>query len=204
MEKLNVSSLPELPFAYDALEPIMDARTVEIHYDKHHRTYFNNYLNAAKGTPYENVPLEEVFPVISKAGNAIKNHGGGFYNHWFFWNSLGKGKTEPSPALMAAIEEAFESFAKFREVFSNAAKSQFGSGWAWLIVGKDNKLAVTSTLNQENPLMDIAQVRGLPLLTIDVWEHAYYLKYQNRRADFVEAFWDIIDWEAVSKRFEKV
>ncbi|HHU35110.1 MAG TPA: superoxide dismutase [Bacteroidetes bacterium] len=204
MEKLNVSSLPELPFAYDALEPIMDARTVEIHYDKHHRTYFNNYLNAAKGTPYENVPLEEVFPVISKAGNAIKNHGGGFYNHWFFWNSLGKGKTEPSPALMAAIEEAFESFAKFREIFSNAAKSQFGSGWAWLIVGKDNKLAVTSTLNQENPLMDIAQVRGLPLLTIDVWEHAYYLKYQNRRADFVEAFWDIIDWEAVSKRFEKV
>jgi Fe-Mn family superoxide dismutase len=204
MEKLNVSSLPELPFAYDALEPIMDARTVEIHYDKHHRTYFNNYLNAAKGTPYENVPLEEVFPVISKAGNAIKNHGGGFYNHWFFWNSLGKGKTEPSPALMAAIEEAFESFAKFREVFSNAAKSQFGSGWAWLIVGKDNKLAVTSTLNQENPLMDIAQVKGLPLLTIDVWEHAYYLKYQNRRADFVEAFWDIIDWEAVSKRFEKV
>ncbi|MGI5914630.1 MAG: superoxide dismutase [Bacteroidales bacterium] len=204
MEKLNVSSLPELPFAYDALEPIMDARTVEIHYDKHHRTYFNNYLNAAKGTPYENVPLEEVFPVISKAGNAIKNHGGGFYNHWFFWNSLGKGKTEPSPALMAAIEEAFESFAKFREVFSNAAKSQFGSGWAWLIVGKDNKLAVTSTLNQENPLMDIARVKGLPLLTIDVWEHAYYLKYQNRRADFVEAFWDIIDWEAVSKRFEKV
>ena len=204
MEKLNVSSLPELPFAYDALEPIMDARTVEIHYDKHHRTYFNNYLNAAKGTPYENVPLEEVFPVISKAGNAIKNHGGGFYNHWFFWNSLGKGKTEPSPALMAAIEEAFESFAKFREIFSNAAKSQFGSGWAWLIVGKDNKLAVTSTLNQENPLMDIAQVKGLPLLTIDVWEHAYYLKYQNRRADFVEAFWDIIDWEAVSKRFEKV
>lgn len=204
MEKLNVSLLPDLPFAYDALEPIMDARTVEIHYDKHHRTYFNNYLNAAKGTPYENVPLEEVFPVISKAGNAIKNHGGGFYNHWFFWNSLSKGKTELSPALMAAIEEAFESFAKFREVFSNAAKSQFGSGWAWLIVGKDNKLAVTSTLNQENPLMDIAQVRGLPLLTIDVWEHAYYLKYQNRRADFVEAFWDIIDWEAVSKRFEKV
>lgn len=204
MEKLNVSLLPDLPFAYDALEPIMDARTVEIHYDKHHRTYFNNYLNAAKGTPYENVPLEEVFPVISKAGNAIKNHGGGFYNHWFFWNSLSKGKTEPSPALMAAIEEAFESFAKFREVFSNAAKSQFGSGWAWLIVGKDNKLAVTSTLNQENPLMDIAQVKGLPLLTIDVWEHAYYLKYQNRRADFVEAFWDIIDWEAVSKRFEKV
>ena len=203
MEKLNVSSLPELPFAYDALEPIMDARTVEIHYDKHHRTYFNNYLNAAKGTPYENVPLEEVFPVISKAGNAIKNHGGGFYNHWFFWNSLGKGKTEPSPALMAAIEESFVSLAKFREIFSNAAKSQFGSGWAWLIVGKDNKLAVTSTPNQENPLMDIAQVKGSPLLTIDVWEHAYYLKYQNRRADFVEAFWDIIDWEAVSKRFEK-
>jgi Fe-Mn family superoxide dismutase len=204
MEKLNVSSLPELPFAYDALEPIMDAQTVEIHYDKHHRAYFNNYLNAAKGTPYENVPLEEVFPMISKAGDAIKNHGGGFYNHWFFWNSLGKGKTEPSPTLLAAIEEAFVSFAKFREIFSNAAKSRFGSGWAWLIVGEDNKLVVTSTPNQENPLMDIAQIKGAPLLTLDVWEHAYYLKYQNRRPDFVEAFWDIINWDTVSKRFEEI
>ncbi len=202
MESLNVSSLPALPFPYDSLEPVMDALTVEIHYDKHHRAYFNNYQNAAKGTPYENVPLEEVFPVISEAGDAIRNHGGGFYNHWFFWNSLGKNDTKPSPILMSAIEESFGSFDKFKESFSSAAKSRFGSGWAWLIIGGDNKLAVINTPNQDNPLMDISPVKGLPLLTLDVWEHAYYLKYQNRRPEFVDAFWEIVNWDVVSKRFE--
>lgn len=204
MEKLNVTSLPALPFAYGALEPVMDALTVEIHYDKHHRTYFTNYQNAVKGTPYENRPLEEVFPIISKAGDAIRNHGGGFYNHWFFWDSLGKGESTPSTKLVSALEASFGSIDKFKEAFSSAAKSRFGSGWAWLIIDENKKLSVISTPNQDNPLMDISPVKGTPLLTIDVWEHAYYLKYRNKRADFVDAFWDIVNWDTVNKRFNSL
>lgn len=201
METLDLSRLPMLPYSYDALEPVMDGQTVEIHYSKHHQTYFNNYLNAVRGTPYENVPLEQVFNEISKANAAIRNHGGGFYNHWFFWNSLGVNNTTPNDNLLKTISKDFGSFENFKTAFSNAAKGLFGSGWAWLIAEKSGKLSVTSTPNQDNPLMDIAPIKGTPLLTIDVWEHAYYLKYQNRRADFVDAFWNIINWQTVNKRF---
>jgi len=174
---------------------------MEIHYDRHHRAYFNNYVNAVKGTALENVPVEKVFAEVSKAGDAVRNNGGGYYNHVFFWNNLGRGSAGPSPELSGAITKAFGSFEKFRETFSNAAKTRFGSGWAWLYMTPDKNLAVSSTPNQDNPLMDLSPVKGTPLLTIDVWEHAYYLKYQNKRPDYVEAFWNVINWEEVNKRY---
>ena len=201
MENQNTLEFPALPYAYDALEPYIDARTMEIHYDRHHRTYFNNYLNAVKGTAYENMPIEKVFAEVSKAGDAIRNNGGGFYNHVMFWKNMGKGSTAPSAELSAAINKAFGSFDKFKETFSNAAKTRFGSGWAWLYVNSEKNLAVGSTPNQDNPLMDLSPVKGTPLLTLDVWEHAYYLKYQNKRADYVDAFWNVVNWDDVNKRF---
>lgn len=203
MENLSLKEFPALPYSYDALEPYIDARTMEIHYDKHHRAYFNNYVAAIKGTAYENMPVLKVFTEVSKAGDAIKNNGGGYYNHVFFWNILGKGSSGPSPELTAAINKAFGSFDKFKESFSNAAKTRFGSGWAWLVLTADKSLAVGSTPNQENPLMDVSSFKGTPLLTIDVWEHAYYLKYQNRRADYVEAFWNVVNWDAVNKLYSE-
>lgn len=203
MENFQTLEFPALPFAYDALEPYIDARTMEIHYDKHHRTYFNNFVNAIKGTAWENVSVEKIFAGISKAGDAIRNNGGGFYNHVFFWKNLGKGSAGPSAELSAAIVKAFGSFDKLRETFSNAAKTRFGSGWAWLYLTADKNLAVGSTPNQDNPLMDISPVKGTPLLTIDVWEHAYYLKYQNKRADYVDAFWNVVNWEEVNKRYQE-
>ena len=201
MENLQTNVFPALPYGYDALEPYIDAKTMEIHYDRHHRAYFNNYVNAVKGTALENVPVEKVFAEVSKAGDAVRNNGGGYYNHVFFWNNLGRGSAGPSPELSGAITKAFGSFEKFRETFSNAAKTRFGSGWAWLYMTPDKNLAVSSTPNQDNPLMDLSPVKGTPLLTIDVWEHAYYLKYQNKRPDYVEAFWNVINWEEVNKRY---
>jgi superoxide dismutase, Fe-Mn family len=192
-----------LPFAYDALEPYIDARTVEIHYDRHHRTYFNNLQNAIKATPLESIKIEEILKNVSVHGDNIRNNGGGYYNHTLYWNNLGKGLSKPSAILAKAIDEAFGSFDKFRETFSNSAKTRFGSGWAWLILTQDKKLAVTSTPNQDNTLMDISPVHGIPLLTIDVWEHAYYLKYQNKRADYIEGFWNIINWQEVENRYKK-
>ena len=203
MENLNTLEFPALPFAYDALEPYIDARTMEIHYDKHHRAYFTNYVNAVKGTPLESVPVEKIFADISKAGDAVRNNGGGYYNHYFFWKNLGKGSSGPSAELSAAITKAFGSFDKFRETFSNAAKTRFGSGWAWLYLTPDKTLAVSSTPNQDNPLMDLSPVKGAPLLTLDVWEHAYYLKYQNKRADYVEAFWNVVNWDEVNRRYKE-
>ena len=201
METLATLEFPALPYAYDALEPYIDARTMEIHYDKHHRAYFNNYLNAVKGTPNENVPVEKIFETVSKAGDAIRNNGGGFYNHVFFWKNLGKGSAGPSSELSAAITTGFGSLDKFKETFSTAAKTRFGSGWAWLYLTADKKLAVGSTPNQDNPLMDVSTIKGAPLLTLDVWEHAYYLKYQNRRPEYVDAFWNVVKWEEVNKRY---
>jgi Fe-Mn family superoxide dismutase len=203
MENLNALEFPALPYAYDALEPYIDARTMEIHYDRHHRAYFNNYVNAIKGTVYENIPVEKVFAEVSKAGDAIRNNGGGFYNHVFFWKNLGKGTTAPSDELNKSIVNAFGSFDKFKEALSNSAKTRFGSGWAWLYLTPDKKLAVGSTPNQDNPLMDLSPVKGTPLLTIDVWEHAYYLKYQNKRADYVDAFWNVVNWDEVNKRYKE-
>jgi Fe-Mn family superoxide dismutase len=201
IEEAPVNEFPPLPYAYNALEPYIDARTMEIHYDKHHRAYFTNFVNAIKGTPLETMALKDVFASMSKQTDAVRNNGGGFYNHVFFWNNLGKGSAGPSPELSAAITKAFGSFDKFKEVFSNAAKTRFGSGWAWLYLAADKSLAVGSTPNQDNPLMDISPVKGTPLLTIDVWEHAYYLKYQNKRADYVDAFWNVVNWAEVNKRY---
>jgi len=202
MENFQTLEFPALPYAYDALEPYIDARTMEIHYDRHHRTYFNNYVNAVKGTPLENLPLEKVFVSVSTAGDAVRNNGGGFYNHILFWNNLGKGSSGPSAELSSVINQAFGSFDKFRETFNNAGKTRFGSGWAWLYLTADKKLAVASTPNQDNPLMDLSPVKGTPLLTLDVWEHAYYLKYQNKRADYIDAFWNVVNWDEVTRRYK--
>jgi Fe-Mn family superoxide dismutase len=192
---------PPLPYAYDALEPYIDARTMEIHYDKHHRAYFTNYVNAIKGTPLEGMAVTEVFASISKQSDAVRNNGGGYYNHVFFWNNLAAKSAGPSAELSAAIAKAFGSFDKFKETFSTAGKTRFGSGWAWLYINGDKSLAIGSTPNQDNPLMDISSVKGTPLLTLDVWEHAYYLKYQNKRADYIDAFWNVVNWEEVNKRY---
>ena len=192
---------PALPFAYDALEPYIDARTMEIHYDKHHRAYFTNYVNAIKGTPLEGMAVTEVFASMSKQSDAVRNNGGGYYNHIFFWNNLAAKSSGPSAELSAAISKSFGSFDKFRETFSTAGKTRFGSGWAWLYLNSDKNLIVGSTPNQDNPLMDISTIKGTPVLTLDVWEHAYYLKYQNKRADYIDAFWNVVNWEEVNKRY---
>jgi len=203
MKKIDTKEFPALPYAYDALEPYLDARTMEIHYDRHHRAYFNNFVNAVKGTAMENTPVEQIFAEVSKAGEAVRNNGGGYYNHVFFWENMGNKPSKPSDGLTAAIEKAFGSFDKFREVFSNAAKTRFGSGWAWLYLTPDKNLAIGSTPNQDNPLMDVSPIKGTPLLTIDVWEHAYYLKYQNKRPDYVEAFWNVVNWDVVNERYKE-
>lgn len=203
MENFNTHEFPALPYAYDALEPYIDARTMEIHYDRHHRTYFNNFVNAIKGTDLDNQSIEKIFASVSKTSDAVRNNGGGFYNHVFFWNNLAPKSAGPSAELSAAIEKEFGSFDKFKELFNNSAKSRFGSGWAWLYLTADKKLAVGSTPNQDNPLMDVSPVKGTPLLALDVWEHAYYLKYQNKRADYVDAFWNVVNWEEVGRRYQE-
>jgi Fe-Mn family superoxide dismutase len=195
---------PALPYAYNALEPYIDARTMEIHYDKHHRAYYTNFVNATKGTPLEGMALEEIFSSVSKQSDAVRNNGGGYYNHLVFWNNLAApGSSAPSDELTAAINKSFGSFDKFRETFNTAAKTRFGSGWAWLYLNADKSLAIGSTPNQDNPLMDVSPVKGKPLLTLDVWEHAYYLKYQNKRVDYVEAFWNVVNWKEVNDRYQK-
>lgn len=195
---------PALPYAYNALEPYIDAQTMEVHYSKHHKAYFDNFLKAIAGTELENKELKEIFSGVSKATPAVRNMGGGFYNHVIFWNNLSPEPGTISNDLAKAIDEYFGSFNNFKEEFNKASASVFGSGWAWLIVSeKDNKLKITTTSNQDNPLMDIATEKGFPLLTIDVWEHAYYLKYQNRRAEYINAFWNVVNWKEVNKRFEE-
>jgi len=196
------AEFPALPYGYDALEPYIDARTMEIHYDRHHRGYYTNFVNAVKGTAIEKSTLKEIFASMSKQSDAVRNNGGGYYNHVFFWNNMGKGSTAPSKELAAEINKTFGSMDKFRETFNNSAKSRFGSGWAWLYVTSDKKLAIGSTPNQDNPLMDISPVKGTPLLALDVWEHAYYLKYQNKRADYVDAFWSVVNWDEVNRRYK--
>lgn len=194
---------PKLPYSYDALEPHIDAKTMEIHYDKHHRAYYTNFINAVKGTPLENQPVEQIFSSMSKHPDAVRNNGGGFYNHTIFWNNMSKETGKPSEELSQAINKVFGSFDKFKETFNNAAKTRFGSGWAWLVLKSDKTLAVGSTANQDNPLMDNSQVKGIPLLALDVWEHAYYLKYQNRRPEYVDAFWNVVSWEEVNNRYSQ-
>ncbi len=199
----NTISFPDLPYSYDALEPWIDARTMEIHYDKHHRAYFNNFVNAIKGTPAENLTSEQILASVSAYPDAVRNNGGGYYNHILFWNNMAKGLATPSSDMVKVLEAAFGSFEKFKELFSTAAKTRFGSGWAWLYLTPDKKLAVGSTPNQDSPLMDISPIKGTPLLTIDVWEHAYYLKYQNRRPEYVDNFWNVVNWQDVEARYRK-
>ena len=203
MKNFDIHVFPALPYAYNALEPYIDAQTMEIHYDRHHRAYFNNFISAIKDTKYDNSSIEEIFSKVSEAGDAIRNNGGGFFNHVFFWDNLAAKSGEPSTELTEAINKSFGSFDKFKEAFSNSAKTRFGSGWAWLYLTTDKKLAVGSTPNQDNPLMDVSPVKGIPILAIDVWEHAYYLKYQNKRADYVEAFWKVVNWDEVNRRYKE-
>ncbi|MCD8539773.1 MAG: superoxide dismutase [Leadbetterella sp.] len=196
-------TLPALPYAFDALEPHFDAKTMEIHHDRHHQAYVTNLNAAIAGTELDNQSIEEILANISKASPAVRNNGGGHYNHDLFWTILapaGKGG-ELSGDLKAAIEAAFGSVDEFKAQFKAAATSRFGSGWAWLIVKADGSVGITSTPNQDNPLMDIAEVKGTPVLGLDVWEHAYYLQYQNKRPDYVDAFWSVVNWEEVAKRF---
>lgn len=194
--------LPALPYAKDALEPHIDAQTMEIHHDKHHAGYTNKLNAAIEGTELENKSIEDILKEVSKHGTAVRNNGGGFYNHALFWEVMGpNGGGAPSGALADAIDEGCGSFDEFKDAFAKAAAGRFGSGWAWLIV-KDGKLEITSTPNQDNPLMDVADVKGTPILGLDVWEHAYYLKYQNRRPDYIQAFFNVINWDEVAKRYE--
>ena len=195
--------LPALPYAHNALEPHIDEKTMEIHHGKHHQAYVNNLNNAVKGNAAEGVSLTDLVHNISKYSPAIRNNGGGHWNHSFFWGIMGpNGGGQPTGALMDAIVASFGSFDAMKEQFNSAGTTRFGSGWAWLIV-HDHKLAITSTPNQDNPLMDIADVKGTPILGLDVWEHAYYLHYQNRRPDYMTAFFNVINWDAVTERYEK-
>ncbi|HRG27793.1 MAG TPA: superoxide dismutase [Chitinophagales bacterium] len=194
--------LQPLPYAFNALEPHIDARTMEIHHDKHHAAYTTNLNNAIAGTEWESKTIEEILANISKISPAVRNNGGGFYNHNLFWEVMAPnaGGT-PTGDLAAAIDRDLGGFDKFKEMFSAAAATRFGSGWAWLIVTADKKLVVTSTPNQDNTLMDIADVKGTPILGLDVWEHAYYLNYQNRRPDYIGAFYNVINWDVVAAKF---
>lgn len=195
-------NLPQLPYAYDALEPYIDARTMEIHYTKHHKAYTDNLNNAIKGTPLEGKTIQEILQTLDPENKAVRNNGGGYYNHNLFWEILTAKKTTPSAELSKAIEAAFGSFEAFKEAFSKAAATQFGSGWAWLAVEKGGKVGVCATANQDNPLMSLIKC-GTPILGLDVWEHAYYLNYQNRRADYIEAFFNIINWDKVSELYNQ-
>jgi Fe-Mn family superoxide dismutase len=196
--------LPALPYATDALEPHIDKQTMEIHHGKHHQAYVTNLNKALEGKPEANQSIEDIIKNISKFPPAVRNNGGGHYNHSLFWQVIGPNKGgEPTGELAEAINSAFGSFADFKTKFAEAGATRFGSGWAWLSVGADKKLIVSSTPNQDNPLMDVAEVKGTPILGMDVWEHAYYLKYQNRRPDYIAAFWNVVNWDAVAERFKK-
>lgn len=195
--------LPPLPYAFDALEPHIDARTMEIHHGKHHAAYTTNLNNAVAGTPLEGKKILDLLAQAGEHGAAVRNNGGGFYNHNLFWTILAPNAGgAPTGALATAIDKDFGSFDKLKEEFDKAAATRFGSGWAWL-VAKDGKLVVSSTPNQDNPLMDVAEVKGTPILGLDVWEHAYYLHYQNRRPDYIKAFWNLVNWSNVAENWNK-
>ena len=196
--------LPALAYATDALEPHIDKTTMEIHHGKHHQAYVTNLNKALEGKLEANSSIEEIVKNISKFPPAVRNNGGGHYNHSLFWTVLGPNKGgEPTGDLAKAINETFGSFADLKTKLQEAGATRFGSGWAWLSVGADKKLQVSSTPNQDNPLMDVAEVKGTPILGIDVWEHAYYLKYQNKRPDYLAAIWNVVNWDAVAELYKK-
>ncbi len=194
--------LAPLPYANNALEPHFDALTMEIHHDRHHNAYVTNLNAAVKDTPLEGKTLEELFASISTLAPAVRNNGGGHFNHDLFWNILSpNGGGAPVGTLAAAIDAKFGSFDAFKEEFKKAGLTRFGSGWAWLVAQKDGSVAVSSTPNQDNPLMDVADVKGFPVIGLDVWEHAYYLKFQNKRPDYIDAFWNVVDWTKAEARY---
>ncbi|MCS6990439.1 MAG: superoxide dismutase [Chitinophagales bacterium] len=195
--------LPPLPYPYHALEPHIDAMTMEIHHGKHHGTYVANLNKALEGHEAAEWPIEKIMEQVSRFPVAVRNNGGGHYNHSLFWTLLKPGGSAPTGAVLEAIQREFGSFDAFRDAFTQAGLNRFGSGWAWLIVNAEKKLQITSTPNQDNPLMDVAEVRGIPVLGMDVWEHAYYLKYQNRRADYINAFYNVINWDEVSRLYQQ-
>lgn len=194
-------TFPELPYSYDALEPYIDAKTMEVHYSKHHKAYYDKFLAAIQGSELENQTLTEIFADISQHSPAVRNNGGGYYNHILYWQCMSpNGGGEPQGALAHAIKEKFGTFAAFKEAFSQAAVNTFGSGFVWLVV-KGGDIHIASTSNQDNPLMDIASVRGEPILALDVWEHVYYIRYQNRRPEYIDAWWNVVDWRAVEQNY---
>ncbi|NQX83018.1 MAG: superoxide dismutase [Flavobacteriaceae bacterium] len=194
--------LPKLPYAHDALEPHIDVKTMEIHHGKHHQGYTNNLNNAIKGTELEGKSIEDILRNLDMTNNAVRNNGGGFYNHSLFWEIMSPNAGgEPTGELMEAIASAYGSFDGFKDAFAKAAATRFGSGWAWLCVHKGGKVDVCSTANQDNPIMPGVTCEGIPVLGLDVWEHAYYLNYQNRRPDYINAFFEVINWNEVSKRY---
>ncbi|MFL9842967.1 superoxide dismutase [Flavobacterium rhizosphaerae] len=193
----------KLPYGYDALEPYIDARTMEIHYSKHYTGYINKLNAAIKGTDMEKKSIEDILKGLDMQNKAVRNNGGGYYNHTLYWQIMGPDAGgAPTGALAEAINKSFGSFDQFKEKFSDAAKTQFGSGWAWLVVDKTGNLAIGSTPNQDNPLMPGVDISGTPILGLDVWEHAYYLKYQNKRPDYVDAFFNVINWNAVAEKYQ--
>lgn len=201
---MTTYTFADLPYAYDALEPVIDATTMQIHHGRHHKAYYDNFLAAIKDNPLNGQPLETIFAHISKESAALRNNAGGYYNHNHYWNVMRpNGSNAPSGALLDAINSTFGSLDACKAAFKDAGIKQFGSGWAWLIVGKDGKLAITSTPNQDNPLMDTAAVQGTPILGCDVWEHAYYLHYQNKRPDYLDAWWQIVNWDYVAELYAK-
>ncbi len=196
--------LPALSYATDALEPHIDKTTMEIHHGKHHQAYVDNLNKALAGTDGENQSIEDIQKNVSQYPAAVRNNGGGHFNHSLYWSVMAPNAGgAPSGELAKAIDEAFGSFDEFKKKFAEAGTTRFGSGWAWLSVGSDGKVQVSSTPNQDNPLMDVAEVKGMPILGMDVWEHAYYLKYQNKRPDYIAAFWNVVDWNAVADRYAK-
>lgn len=194
-------TFPELPYAYDALEPYIDAKTMEVHYSKHHKTYYDKFMAAIAGTDLEQQPLTEIFANISKHSPAVRNNGGGYYNHILYWNCMSKdGGGEPSGDLAKDILATFGDLESFKDQFAQAAINTFGSGFAWLVV-KDGALKIVSTSNQDNPWMDAVESQGEPILALDVWEHAYYISYQNRRPDYINAWWNVVNWDAVAENY---
>ena len=200
----SIHKFAPLPYAYDALEPYIDKMTMEIHYDKHHRAYYNNFMAAIKGTELEKTSMLDIFANISAQPVGIRNNGGGFWNHEMFWNCMKpNGGGVPKGKLADAITTTFGSFDEFKKQFADAGAKRFGSGWVWLVIGKDGKLFISSTANQDNPLMNIADKPGTPVFCLDVWEHAYYLKYQNKRGDYITAFWNVANWDYAQKLYDE-
>ncbi len=195
----------DLPYSFGALEPYIDAKTMELHYTKHYRGYYDKFLAAIAGSEMENMSLKDIFKNISKYSAGVRNNGGGYFNHQLFWNVMGpQAGGNPEGELADAINKQFSSFDSFKNVFTNAAATRFGSGWAWLCVEADKSLSVCSTPNQDNPLMDVSECKGTPIFGLDVWEHAYYLKYQNRRPEYIDAFWNVVNWKNVASNYQKV